>query len=538
MNKTQHQHIVNQFVKAADDAVRALLTTPGDFDAAKPPCERLIRLQQQFQVEFPALDDPVDFWETLWLRTDLMRDQWNRIEKAARRANPQFLTKIQPLLNRQRRLLYIWARSFICQNAATIPTEAHFELGIDTRRADYRGLHERLEGLYESIKRIGQLPAVAEGLSPPADRVNFAIIYGCGWNVSAYSILTEAANFPHMNAFVAFDHPGTDLYSRVGRRPVRLATAALMRNEDGRFLLTAFRQPMVLHFVCPHQWTGPAPQRLGLPVLRSDLTLRIVTNKLNTYRALQWYAQRTDVEFPFIPTRTVPQSPVPADMDRQADLARDTIQKMQAEGINELIVKPAVGEQARNVGFFTLPPDQAEAVEHAAALSLESPVVIQQRIRPPGTEDFNWRVLVAKDTDDEPVVVGRFARKGPADALEMVPDRQMLEQIGVTGEQATQFLNRLEAISRNAFRAVAAFAAETEHQFPYKPLAGGSYAVPHILGVDLIGDGYIMEVNGNEVAGMWTDDRLYPHTKGRSSRTVLACAQHAAEAYKSALENQ
>ena len=70
----------------------------------------------------------------------------------------------------------------------------------------------------------------------------------------------------------------------------------------------------------------------------------------------------------------------------------------------------------------------------------------------------------------------------------------------------------------------------------WAPLGGGSYAVPYFLGVDLIGDAYIMEVNGNEVAGMWTHDRLYPELRGQSNRTVLESAAQAAQAYRKALE--
>ncbi len=35
---------------------------------------------------------------------------------------------------------------------------------------------------------------------------------------------------------------------------------------------------------------------------------------------------------------------------------------------------------------------------------------------------------------------------------------------------------------------------------------------------------------------MWTDDRLYPATRGRSNRTVLRAAHRAALAYRAALE--
>jgi hypothetical protein len=117
----------------------------------------------------------------------------------------------------------------------------------------------------------------------------------------------------------------------------------------------------------------------------------------------------------------------------------------------------------------------------------------------------------------------------------MAPDREMLAQVGVAGEAADRFLARLDAVSCHAFCAVAAQAA-ARADFPFRPLGGGSYAAPCFLGIDLIGDAYVMEVNGNEVAGMWTDDRLYPATRGRSSRTVLESASRAAERYRHALE--
>ncbi len=200
-----------------------------------------------------------------------------------------------------------------------------------------------------------------------------------------------------------------------------------------------------------------------------------------------------------------------------------------------MVVKPSSGERARGVGFFELPSGQQAAVDHAVRLDLESRVVIQERLHAAGPEDFNWRVLVALAKDGQPVVVGRFARIGFGDDVEMVADREMLGRAGVSGDAAERTLQRLDEVSIGAFRAVVARAG-SRRDFPYQPLGGGSYALPYILGVDLIADARVMEVNGHEVAGMWTDDRLYPETIGRSSRTVLESALAAARSYRSALQ--
>ena len=81
--------------------------------------------------------------------------------------------------------------------------------------------------------------------------------------------------------------------------------------------------------------------------------------------------------------------------------------------------------------------------------------------------------------------------------------------------------------------------SEARHpDFPWRPLGGGSYHVPYILGVDLIGDAALMEINGNEVAGMWVDDQLYPEGRGRSTRSLMQAAEQAARAYRAALETR
>ena len=537
MSGVRHRQIIEEIAASADAAVRAIVTAPQDAGSASAAIERMAGLQRLYGREFPVLGDEVELWETLWDCTDRVRDQWDRVEKAAARIGGGRQGELQTVLDRQRRGLYEWMRGFVAEHAPRVPETAHFELGIQTRRSDCRGLHERMEGLYESIKRIGRLPEIRTAVDLPPDRVNFGIIYGGGWNVSAFSVLREPWHFGGMNAFVAFDHPGCDLYGRVGGRVVRLATAGLFRTgEADDYVLAALRRPAVLHFVCPHQWTGPPPHELGIPVLRSELTLEIVDDKLNTTRALRFYARRTGADLPLPREVCIEQAPVPAEADQLAGKAKDAIRRLEAEGVGEVVVKPRVGERELGVGFFRLPAERSSAVQHAVRLALDSGAVIQERIRPPGEADFNWRVLVALSPRGEPLVVGRFARKGHGDNMVMVGDRDMLTRCGIAGAEADALLARLDAVSLDAFRAVAEYARVQHPRFPWHPLGGGSYHVPNILGVDLIGDAYIMEVNGHEVAGMWTDDRLYPETRGRSNRTVLQSAEVAGRAYKGVLE--
>jgi len=536
MSQDGHADLVDQMRAAADRVVRVLVTQPRGLEAADRPIERLRSLQDRCCREFPSLPDEVDFWETLWLRTDAVRDQWNRIEGAARGAGAP--AGLQALLDESRRTLYDWARRCICERAPRVPSRAHFELGVDTLRPDRRGLHERIEGLYESIKRIGALPGICESLAPPTDRAAFAVIYGGGWNVSTFSVLREASNFESMNALVAFDHPGANLYGKAGGHVLRLAPAGLMRAGGDRdeYVLARFAEPLVLHFVCPHEWTGPPPHELRLPVLRSDLTLEIVADKINTSRALQWYAGRTGADLPLIRQEAVQHARAPCDADALSSQALAALSRLEGQGVSGVVAKPVRGEQGREIGFFELPGERDAAARHCVRLALESGALIQERIRPPGGVEFNWRVLVALRPDGEPCVVGRFARAGRVEEVEMVPDREMLSRCGICGADAEALLSRLDRVSLDAFRAVAGYAAARHPQFPRQPLGGGRYHTPYFLGIDLIGDARIMEVNGNEVAGMWTDDRLYPETRGRSSRTVLESAEIAARAYRAAVE--
>jgi len=537
MSISSCEELIRQIKHVTGEIVRAMVTMPDTADVSSG-IDDVVHLQELFMQDFRPSKDEVEFWETLWLGTDAVYTQWDRIEKVTHRIGNDFLRKLKPLLDRKRREIYHWTRRFISDHAANVPDKAHFEMGIGKAGAEYREHHERIEGLYESIKRMGRLPDVRENLSIPKDKVNFAIIYGGGWNVSTFSVLREAANFAEMNAFVAFDHAGPELFGWVNGRRVRLAPAALLRTDgEDNYVLATLREPAVLHFICPHRWTGTAAHELAVPVLRSDLVLEIVRDKSNTFRALEWYARGRNVDLPLIPQCTIAQAPVRPDVEKLTDEIRRGLDRLYSTAVREIVIKPNVGEQGQDVGYFKLPAEFDLAVDHALLLSLESGAVIQQRIRPHETIDFNWRTLVALSPTGRPEVVGRFARKGTIDRLEMVADREMLDQCGMNCTDAEGFLERLNEVSLHAFRAVAAYAEHCHSNFPWQPLGGPSYTTPYFLGIDLIGDAYIMEVNGNEVAGMWTDDRLYPQTRGRSNRTVLQSAQEAARAYKTALES-
>jgi len=520
---------------AADEAVRSLVASPHDADSPMCVAGRLLDLQERMAAEFPRPADEAAFWVGLWSALERAREQWDRVEAAARRSGAA--ERLQASLDSGRRALYRQARRHIMEHAPRPPAVAHLELGLPVRRPDRRRLLERIEGLSESVRCLGRLPVVREGITLPPDRANFAIIYGGGWNESAFSILSEAARFQDMNAFVAFDHAGGELFGRAGRHTVRLATSGLLRVGDrDEYVLATFDRPVVLHFVCPHQWSGPPPHEIGVPVLRSDLTLEIVDDKPGTTRALKWYRDRTGADLPLIREEAVRQAPVPADLEALREEALAAIGRLERQSIRELVVKPVRGEQKKGLAYFRLPEGRDAAATHCVRLALESGAVIQERIRPAGPEDFNWRVLVALGPDGEPHVVGRFARVGHAEVTEKARDRDILRACGIVGPAADRFLERLDRVSLNAFRAVAEYAQARHPDFPFRPLGGGSYHVPYILGIDLIGDARVMEVNGNEVAGMWVDDQLYPETRGRSNRTVLESALLAAQAYKSAIQ--
>ena len=536
MDKASHEDLVREMEAAASEAIQALVTTAQEPEGVARPIERMSRLQALYAAEFPRLREEVDLWETLWLRTDRVREQWDRVEAAARRVHSTEAKRLRDLLNCQRRALYNWSRQHICDSAPCKPSPAHFELGISARRPDCKRLHERIEGLYESISCTGRLPCIVEDLTMKRDKANFAIIYGGGWNESAFSVLREARRFGGMCSFVAFDHSGHEIYSQVGQHTVRVANAGLLRtDEEDRYALAAFHEPVVLHFVCPHQWTGPPAHELWVPLLRSDLTLEIVNDKLKTSAALEWYARESGAELPLIREEGVRQVPVPVNMEELLQTARDAIGRLETEGIGDVVVKPVRGEQKKGLAYFELPQDREAAAAHCARLALESGALVQKRIRPASDVDFNWRVLVALGTDGEPHVVGRFARVGHEDVTEKARDRGILARYGAACPEADALLERLDRASLDAFRAVSAYARELHPDFPWRPLGGGSYHVPYILGIDLIGNAHIMEVNGDEVAGMWVDDQLYPETRGRSSRTVLESAERAAKAYKAAL---
>jgi len=532
MSSDAHGALLDEIVRCTTGLIASVATHPQQADEAAAGFERLSEMQELFCREFPVPSDPVEFWETLWRSTDRMRDQWLRIERLAVRAGRELRSRLQRALDEKRRDLYRWTRRFICDRAPQAPLRGHFEFGISNDRPHLQTHHERIEGLYESIKRMGRFPDIREGLSLPRQCCNFAIIYGGGWNVSSYSLLRGAAHLEPLNAFVAFDYPDPGLFATAGTRTVRLAPAGLVRLGDDSFALATFDEPAVVHFACPHAWTGTPVEETGLPILRSQLTLEIVDEKVTTSEALRWYADRTGAQLPLIRERFVPRASLPADPDELGRCAERAVSALERSGVGSVVVKPSRGEQEQGVGRFDLATSRSAAVEHAVRLAYETTAVIQERIATPGSDDFNWRVLVALDPGGSPAAVGRFARTGHGDQVEMVRDDEMLSRIGITGRQARQFVSRLDSVAVEAFRAVAGFAAHRHHDYRWKPLGGGSYAVPYFLGVDLIGEAYVMEVNGNEVAGMWTHDRLYPHLRGQTTRTFLESALKAGEGYR------
>ncbi len=536
MKDTPHKELVQDALSITPRVIRKLAVNPRSPKSYRNLLDSLADLQKAACQNMPRHGNAVRFWETVWRDTNRIREQWRRIEEVARRAGEDVVKRLKPELDEQRRKLYEWARRFIEDHAPLSPSTGHFELGLHGDWSHMRSHHQRLEGLYQAVKRTGALPELAEGVPPPGNDPVFGLVYGGGWSVSTYSILREAANHDGLNGLVAFDGPAGELYQPCGPHTVRVAPAGLYRRSDEKYELANFRQPAVVHFACPHGWTGPRPHQIGLPVLRSDLTLEVTDEKTTTGRALRWYANRTNAELPLIPESSVEAVPLPADLEDAYSAAEEALSSLQADGISEVVIKPSRGWEARRVRTFDLETSRDKALEHTVQMALECGAVIQKLVPVAGPDHFNWRVFVARNPAGKAVSVGRFARIGKGDSTEMIGDREMLQRCG-REDEADKFLASLDAVAVRAFRAVSAFTSQLHPRFPHKPLGGGSYAIPYFLGVDLVGDARIMEVNGNEVAGLWTHDRLYPHQRGRTSRTVLKSAKQAARAYQEALQS-
>ena len=535
MNDARHRELIQEALSVTPRVIRKLALSPRNPESYQDLLDSLAELQNAACRNMPRHGDAVRFWETVWRRTNRLREQWRRIESVARRAGEDVLKHLQPVLDEPRRELYEWTRRFIEDHAPLKPSTGHFELGLPGDWPHMRAHHQRLEGLYQAVKRTGGMPSLGYSVAPPTDAPVFSLVYGGGWSVSTYSILRQAANHEGLNALVAFDGPSGALFQSRGAHTVRVAPAGLYRHADGEYELATFRKPAVMHFACPHGWTGPRPHKIGLPVLRSDLTLEVTDEKTTTGRALRWYADRTDAELPLIPESSVEAVPLPADLQEVHAAAEETLSSLERDGISDVVVKPSRGWEARRVRRFDLATSRDEALEHIVQMALECGAVIQKLVPVNGPDHFNWRVFVARNRDGEAVPVGRFARIGKGDDTEMIDDRKMLERCRA-GDLGHEFLARLDEVAVRAFQAVSAFTSQLHPRFADKPLGGGSYAIPYFLGVDLVGDARIMEVNGNEVAGLWTHDRLYPGQRGRTSRTVLKSAEQAARAYREALK--
>ncbi len=495
--------------------------------------------QTQLQVKFPVFNDEIEFWESLWNYTHPVIDEWKKLHKTAQFRCTKTALAIEVEFPKALKKLYFWACDFIEQYAPRRPDKALFSLGIEGTN-DYEILHDRIEGLYESIKRQGCFPAIKENVDrkQEASSVNFAIIYGGGWNVSTYSVLDTAAEFKNIQAFAAFDYPGADnTFEQIGKNRVKVAKSGLIREDDGSYSLVSFRHPRIIHFACPHYWNGTPPHELGLPILRSELILNIVNNKHVTTKALKHYCSRHSLPPLWIPEVHIarPDS-LPANREIFKNKIAGSLSALRSrlsEKKCNVVVKPQTGEQAKGVKSYQMPQEHHEAIAHAADLAVSSGTVIQERIHPVGGFDYNWRVFVTADNESRLHIVGGFARVGWGADVEMVAKDDMMDRIGIDIEQREEFMEKIYRNALHAFRAVCDLSEKNQGDFPKRPLGGtGSYSIPYFLGIDLIGDGKIMEINGGEVAGMWTDDRLYPETKGRTNRLMLKSAAEAARAYK------
>ncbi len=538
MGEEELEEITGSIAERTQSAVRELAFTRSWQDALRSHIDAICAAQQKIYQEFPRLREESEFWETLWHAIASLRNQWDKLRRAAEHRGEDAGQTIRDVSQNALKELYGRTRRFITDYAPRTPGKHHFQLGIDCVRPDCAHLLDRIEGLYESVKRQGRFPAVAEDIEFPEGGSNFGIIYGGGWNVSAYSVLGSAAGLEGLNALVAFDHPGRSLFRRSAAHTVRLAPSGLLRGEDGRYLLATFRRPLVLHFVCPHQWTGPAPHDLGIPVLRSRPIVTITTNKNITTEALREYRESSGFEFNTIDEEFIPRPDFPADIGPLTGRVEKALNALAERHIDEIIVKPSRGEQARDVEDFSIPSRKDAAVRHAVDLALDCGALLQEKVIPAGGLDYNWRIFVAASAEGNPQVVGQFARLGRGPAMEMVEEGDMLRRAGVPGAEGDQLQRRMHRTSLHAFRAISCYSRRRMQDFPNAPLGDvGSYHTPYLLGIDLIGDARVMEINGSEVAGMWSDDRLHPQSRGRTSRTVLRSARRAAMAYKKAIES-
>ncbi len=531
------REMLEEIGRRARSAVRTLASAADPRTSLPRRLERLSDAQHRICTSFPRFSDEIEFWEQMWRCTDAVRDQWRKVARAAAHRSAELEQHVHRTSVPACRELYRWSRKFITDNAPRVPEKHLFSFGLERISPDLRELHERIEGLYESIKRQGQFPPLKLDMALEEGGVNFGIIYGGGWNVSAYSILSAAEEVEGLKAFIAFDHRGESIFASTGSHTVRLAPCALVMDHEGEFVLAGFRKPPTLHFACPHQWTGPPPHDLGIPVLRSEITVRVTTGKELTSGALREYERSTGYRFNMIAEEFIGRPDFPADIDSVIVSAAKAVERLAGRGIREIVVKPSRGEQGRGVKEFVIPSRKEEAVRHAVNLAIDTGTLLQERVVPEGEPDYNWRVFVAASPRGEPEIAGRFARIGRGDDIEMVEETDMLRRAGISDREGKELMSRMDERSLHAFRAVVRHSKKLmPPDFPPAPLGEtGSYAMPYFLGIDLIGDARIMEVNGSEVAGMWTHDRLYPHQRGRSSLTMLRSARQAALAYKRAI---
>ena len=86
MSEDRIKELVQTMEGETSRAVRLLGTSGAPWRDFQKHFEKLEEIQARYCREFPVIDEEVRFWETLWRRTDRVRDQWLRPERPQTRA--------------------------------------------------------------------------------------------------------------------------------------------------------------------------------------------------------------------------------------------------------------------------------------------------------------------------------------------------------------------------------------------------------------------------------------------------------------------
>ncbi len=376
------------------------------------------------------------------------------------------------------------------------------------------------------------LPFIPEGPVDAPKGVHLALISKGIRTDNRMSILAGAQKYKGGKLFLV--HPD---WAQIMELPygikVVTARAAFYLDDDGRFVLAGFKEPIILHYVGgPGVWSAQNLRSLKIPTLNN--LLPIIRDKMVVDEILKDAGVR------------IPNSLF---ISRQEETSLDQLRTF-FDIAGKTVVKPRFGISGRGI-MFVSPGDDLQANGLLNALMDSVDVIVQKfilhrKLVRAGKElDWNVRVFTSRVPQGEIKVSGHVVRIGSGAvnlSIDAEPDqlKVVLQDLGY-GARIKEIIRRIEEEAVKAHHAVEDYTKKFPPSFVETPLGNVSpYFEDDHLGIDIIlGEDvlpYVIEVNGSP-GGIYAFDKVAaPAERSHAVSDFIRNAIHKGALYKNAVE--